>query len=150
MPYTVIKTDLSEVLILEPKVFGDDRGFFFESFNQRDFQQATGLDVNFVMDLMNRARSRMNLVILDACRNNPFSRSFRSAASSCRGSTLTGGRPIRWIVTVSPTATRRFAAVCRAARTPFTAPTPQALRGAPPWVGPLVPLWGGLAVCSTR
>jgi len=50
MPYTVTKTDLPEVLILEPKVFGDDRGFFFESFNQRDFQHATGLDVNFVQD----------------------------------------------------------------------------------------------------
>ncbi len=50
MPYTATKTDLLEVLILEPKVFGDDRGFFFESFNQRDFQQATGLDVNFVQD----------------------------------------------------------------------------------------------------
>ncbi len=36
------------MLILEPKVFGDDRWFFFESFNQKDFQQATGLDVNFV------------------------------------------------------------------------------------------------------
>ncbi len=50
MPYTVIKTDLPEVLILEPKVFGDERGFFFESFNQRDFQQAIGLEVNFVQD----------------------------------------------------------------------------------------------------
>lgn len=50
MPYTVIKTDLPEVLILEPKVFGDDRGFFFESYNHRDFQQSTGLDVNFVQD----------------------------------------------------------------------------------------------------
>jgi dTDP-4-dehydrorhamnose 3,5-epimerase len=50
MPYVVTKTDLPEVLVLEPKVFGDDRGFFFESFNQRDFQQATGLDVNFVQD----------------------------------------------------------------------------------------------------
>jgi dTDP-4-dehydrorhamnose 3,5-epimerase len=38
------------MLILEPKVFGDDRGFFFESFNQRDFQQVTGLDVKFVQD----------------------------------------------------------------------------------------------------
>jgi len=43
MPYTVTPTTLPEVLILEPKVFGDARGFFFESFNQRDFQQATGL-----------------------------------------------------------------------------------------------------------
>lgn len=50
MPYTVTQTALPEVLILEPKVFGDDRGFFFESFNQRDFQQTTGLDVNFVQD----------------------------------------------------------------------------------------------------
>lgn len=50
MPYTVTSTALPEVLILEPKVFGDGRGFFFESFNQRDFQQATGLDVNFVQD----------------------------------------------------------------------------------------------------
>lgn len=50
MPYTVLSTTLPEVLILEPKIFGDDRGFFFESFNQRDFQKATGLDVNFVQD----------------------------------------------------------------------------------------------------
>lgn len=55
MPYTVTKTDLPEVLILEPKVFGDERGFFFESFNQRDFQQATGLETIFVQD--NHSRS---------------------------------------------------------------------------------------------
>jgi dTDP-4-dehydrorhamnose 3,5-epimerase len=46
----VIPTAIPEVLIIEPKVFGDDRGFFFESFNQRGFQLATGLDVNFVQD----------------------------------------------------------------------------------------------------
>jgi dTDP-4-dehydrorhamnose 3,5-epimerase len=50
MPYTVIPTSLPEVLILEPKVFGDARGFFFESFNARDFAQMTGLDVLFVQD----------------------------------------------------------------------------------------------------
>ncbi|VWX32716.1 dTDP-4-deoxyrhamnose-3,5-epimerase [Limnobacter sp. 130] len=50
MPFTVSQTTLPEVLILEPKVFGDNRGFFFESFNQRDFHQATGLDVHFVQD----------------------------------------------------------------------------------------------------
>jgi dTDP-4-dehydrorhamnose 3,5-epimerase len=50
MPYTVNQTAIPEVLVLEPKVFGDDRGFFFESFNQRDFQQITGLDVQFVQD----------------------------------------------------------------------------------------------------
>ena len=55
MPYTVTPTALPEVLILEPKVLGDARGFFFESFNQRDFAQATGLDVQFVQD--NHSRS---------------------------------------------------------------------------------------------
>ena len=50
MSYTVTKTELPEVLLLEPKVFGDARGFFFESFNARDFAQATGLDVQFLQD----------------------------------------------------------------------------------------------------
>ena len=50
MPYTVIQTAIPEVLILEPKVFGDSRGFFFESFNAKDFAEATGLNVNFVQD----------------------------------------------------------------------------------------------------
>ena len=51
----VTPTSIPSVLIIEPKVFGDTRGFFFESFNQRDFNQATGLDVNFVQD--NHSRS---------------------------------------------------------------------------------------------
>jgi dTDP-4-dehydrorhamnose 3,5-epimerase len=51
----VITTELPEVLIIEPVVFGDSRGFFFESFNQKNFVQATGLDVNFVQD--NHSRS---------------------------------------------------------------------------------------------
>jgi dTDP-4-dehydrorhamnose 3,5-epimerase len=50
MPYTVTPTDIPEVLILEPLVFGDARGFFYESFNGRDFSQATGLNVSFVQD----------------------------------------------------------------------------------------------------
>ena len=50
MPYTVTPTALPGVLILEPKVFGDARGIFFESFNARDFAQCTGLDVQFVQD----------------------------------------------------------------------------------------------------
>jgi dTDP-4-dehydrorhamnose 3,5-epimerase len=50
MPYKVIPTAIPEVLILEPKVFGDDRGFFFESFNQLDFNLVTGLSVQFVQD----------------------------------------------------------------------------------------------------
>jgi dTDP-4-dehydrorhamnose 3,5-epimerase len=50
MPYQVSPTSLEGVLILSPKVFGDARGFFFESFNSRDFLHATGLDVQFVQD----------------------------------------------------------------------------------------------------
>lgn len=50
MPYTVTPTAIPEVLVLTPKVFGDARGFFFESFNARDFSRATGLDVEFVQD----------------------------------------------------------------------------------------------------
>lgn len=50
MPYTVTHTAIPDVLVLEPRVFGDARGFFYESFNQRDFAQATGLDVSFVQD----------------------------------------------------------------------------------------------------
>ena len=49
------RTAIPEVLILEPKVFSDARGFFFESFNQKAFNEATGLDVNFVQD--NHSRS---------------------------------------------------------------------------------------------
>jgi dTDP-4-dehydrorhamnose 3,5-epimerase len=51
----VISTSISEVLVIEPKVFGDSRGFFFESFNHKNFNQATGLDVKFVQD--NHSRS---------------------------------------------------------------------------------------------
>ena len=51
----VMQTAIPDVLILEPKVFGDQRGFFFESFNQQVFNDATGLDVHFVQD--NHSRS---------------------------------------------------------------------------------------------
>ena len=50
MPYTVTPTAIPEVLILEPQVFGDARGFFFESFNQSDFADKTGVDLSFVQD----------------------------------------------------------------------------------------------------
>jgi dTDP-4-dehydrorhamnose 3,5-epimerase len=60
MPYTVTPTQIPDLLILEPKVFGDARGFFFESFNQQDFQQATGLNVQFVQD--NHSRSRQGVL----------------------------------------------------------------------------------------
>ena len=51
MPYTAIPTEIPDVLILQPQVFGDARGFFFESFNQREFERATGVQgVRFVQD----------------------------------------------------------------------------------------------------
>lgn len=46
----IVPTALPEVLIIEPKVFGDDRGYFFESFNARNFAEATGIDAAFVQD----------------------------------------------------------------------------------------------------
>lgn len=51
----VTPTAIPDVLILEPKVFGDARGFFLESYNERAFAEATGLDVKFVQD--NHSRS---------------------------------------------------------------------------------------------
>ena len=56
----VIPTTIPDVLILEPKVFGDVRGFFYESFNQNAFAQATGLDVQFVQD--NHSRSSQGVL----------------------------------------------------------------------------------------
>ncbi|MEY3807251.1 MAG: hypothetical protein RI893_227 [Pseudomonadota bacterium] len=56
----IIKTDISDVIIFEPKVFGDARGFFFESYNQRVFQQATGSVPVFVQD--NHSRSAKNVL----------------------------------------------------------------------------------------
>jgi dTDP-4-dehydrorhamnose 3,5-epimerase len=56
----VTATPLPEVLILEPKVFGDERGFFLESYNARDFKAATGLEVTFVQD--NHSRSARNVL----------------------------------------------------------------------------------------
>ncbi|MBS1145564.1 MAG: dTDP-4-dehydrorhamnose 3,5-epimerase [Proteobacteria bacterium] len=53
-------TAIADVFILEPKVFGDDRGFFFESFNHRAFQEATGADVQFVQD--NHSKSVRNVL----------------------------------------------------------------------------------------
>ena len=50
-----IATAIPDVLILEPKVFGDSRGFFFESFNQKAFEAATGVTTSFVQD--NHSRS---------------------------------------------------------------------------------------------
>ncbi|BCT30805.1 dTDP-4-dehydrorhamnose 3,5-epimerase [Pseudomonas protegens] len=56
----VIPTDLPGVLIIEPKVFGDERGFFYESFNAKAFADATGLNQPFVQD--NHSRSARNVL----------------------------------------------------------------------------------------
>ncbi|MBP7766494.1 MAG: dTDP-4-dehydrorhamnose 3,5-epimerase [Syntrophaceae bacterium] len=56
----IIKTDIPDVLIIEPRVFGDARGFFFESFNQKAWQEETGLGEVFVQD--NHSRSERNVL----------------------------------------------------------------------------------------
>jgi len=56
----VTPTRILDVLLIEPKVFGDDRGFFFESYNQKAFQEATGLNVSFVQD--NHSKSAKNVL----------------------------------------------------------------------------------------
>lgn len=55
-----VATSIPDVLIIEPKVFGDDRGFFFESFNRRVFADLVGRDINFVQD--NHSRSAHNVL----------------------------------------------------------------------------------------
>jgi dTDP-4-dehydrorhamnose 3,5-epimerase len=55
-----IKTNIPDVVLLEPKVFGDDRGFFFESYNSKTFEALTGLKRTFVQD--NHSRSDKNIL----------------------------------------------------------------------------------------
>ena len=56
----VIETEIPEVLLIEPKVFGDERGFFMESFNQRNFSEKTGVNLEFVQD--NHSRSSQGVL----------------------------------------------------------------------------------------
>lgn len=56
----VTPTAISDVLLIEPKVYGDVRGFFYESFNQKAFYQASGLDLQFVQD--NHSRSSKDVL----------------------------------------------------------------------------------------
>lgn len=60
MSLNVIPTEIPEVLLIEPKVFGDERGFFYESFNARLFEEATGVKTAFVQD--NHSRSVRNVL----------------------------------------------------------------------------------------
>ena len=55
-----MKTAIPDLMIIEPKVFGDDRGFFFESFNRRRFAELTGRDLDFVQD--NHSRSTKDVL----------------------------------------------------------------------------------------
>jgi dTDP-4-dehydrorhamnose 3,5-epimerase len=56
----IIPTEIPEVMLIEPRVFGDERGFFFESFNEQVFQDKIGPDVRFVQD--NHSRSAANVL----------------------------------------------------------------------------------------
>lgn len=56
----IIKTDLPDVLMIEPRVFGDARGFFYESFNQRIWEEETGIKTTFIQD--NHSRSERNVL----------------------------------------------------------------------------------------
>ncbi|MGO4413723.1 dTDP-4-dehydrorhamnose 3,5-epimerase family protein [Cupriavidus sp. KB_39] len=60
MTMNVTRTDIPDVLVIEPKVFGDDRGFFYESFNGPEFEALTGVKTNFVQD--NHSRSARNVL----------------------------------------------------------------------------------------
>ena len=56
----IINTKLNGVFIIEPDVFGDDRGYFYESFNAKKFKEKTGIEVNFVQD--NESKSKYGVV----------------------------------------------------------------------------------------
>lgn len=56
----ILPTEVAEVLIIEPQVFGDDRGFFYESYNQKALWEKTGITTNFVQD--NHSRSAQNVL----------------------------------------------------------------------------------------
>ncbi|MFJ4431476.1 dTDP-4-dehydrorhamnose 3,5-epimerase [Pseudomonas sp. NPDC089395] len=56
----IIATEIPDLLIIEPKVFGDSRGFFLESFNAREFAKATGVEARFVQD--NHSRSQRGVL----------------------------------------------------------------------------------------
>jgi dTDP-4-dehydrorhamnose 3,5-epimerase len=56
----VIKTNLPEVLVFEPRIFGDDRGFFYESFNAKKFAELSGIETAFVQD--NHSLSARNVL----------------------------------------------------------------------------------------
>ncbi|MCX9031759.1 dTDP-4-dehydrorhamnose 3,5-epimerase [Citrobacter portucalensis] len=66
----IIKTEISDVLIFEPKVFGDERGYFYESFNQKNFEEAINRKVEFVQD--NHSKSTKGVLRGLHYQINPF------------------------------------------------------------------------------
>lgn len=60
MGYEAYESELNDVWVLEPKVHGDSRGYFYESFNKKDFELFTSLKVNFVQD--NHSKSKKNVL----------------------------------------------------------------------------------------
>jgi dTDP-4-dehydrorhamnose 3,5-epimerase len=56
----IVTTPFEGLLIIEPRVFHDDRGYFYESYNKNAFREATGMDIDFVQD--NQARSTINVL----------------------------------------------------------------------------------------
>ena len=75
---SVIRTDIEGVLIIEPKVFGDARGYFFESFNGERFAEETGVATTFVQDNVLK-RLRYHVGCFD---RRPFSREWVLRCSS--------------------------------------------------------------------
>ena len=69
----VIKTAIEGVLIIEPKIWGDDRGYFFESYSARDFVAKTGMDITFVQD--NESKSRYGVLRGLHFQNPPYTQS---------------------------------------------------------------------------
>lgn len=69
----VIKTAIESVLIIEPKIWGDDRGYFFESYSARDFAAKTGMDITFVQD--NESKSRYGVLRGLHFQNPPYTQS---------------------------------------------------------------------------
>lgn len=56
----IIQTEISDVILIEPQVFGDERGFFFESYNHQKFTEKTGLNIQFIQD--NHSKSKQNVL----------------------------------------------------------------------------------------
>jgi len=65
------KTNIDGVLVVQPRVFGDERGYFFESFNEKRFAELTGMDVKFVQD--NQSKSDANVLRGLHFQNPPYS-----------------------------------------------------------------------------